>query len=256
MKHSFLYDCDALLIAGVLFLLMLAAIKAGYAMGLKKAKTEAEHSGILSSLLGLLALLLAFTFGMAGSRYETRKNNIVQEANDIGTALLRADIYPDSLKEKYRKDFVKYIDARIAYFESGHNDEKVSISIRQTAEISATLWNRTAQMAKNKDFLLQSNMMLPALNSMFDIASTTNAAYNSSVPESIVYLLLVFSIIISFYIGYSASLKQLLEPVFVFGFCLLTCVVIYITLDLDRPRRGIINLNDEVVLLESLKSNF
>ncbi|HMI06920.1 MAG TPA: hypothetical protein VK528_05190, partial [Flavobacterium sp.] len=87
-------------------------------------------------------------------------------------------------------------------------------------------------------------------------ASTTNAAYNSSVPESIVWLLLLFSVVISFYIGYSSGFKKQLEPFFVFGFCLLTSVVIYITLDLDRPRRGVISLQNEIVLLEDLKSNF
>lgn len=256
MKHSLLYDTDALIVVFVLFLLMLAAIKAGFAFGSKKAKPEGDHSGILSSLLGLLALLLAFTFGMSGARYESRKSNMIQEANDIGTAILRADIYPDSLKKLYREDFKKYVDARMRYFESGRDDAKIKASVIETGAISKRLWERTTQLAQNKDFLVQSNMMIPALNSMFDIASTTNVAYSASVPESIVYLLLIFSIVISFYIGYSSAAKQSLETVFVFGFCLLTCVVIYITLDLDRPRRGIINLQQEVVLLEDLKSNF
>lgn len=256
MKHSFLYDTDALIIVLVLFVLMFSAIKIGYRIGSQKAKPETDHSGILSALLGLLALLLAFTFGMAGSRYETRKGNMVQEANDIGTAILRSDIYPDSLKMAYKNDFQHYLDARIAYFSSVRDAAKIDAANKKAAEISTVLWKRTTKIAQNKDFLIQSNMMLPALNSMFDIATTTNAGYNSSVPESIVYLLLIFSVVISFYIGYSSGFKKQLEPFFVSGFCLLTCIVIFITLDLDRPRRGIINLQQEVVLLEELKSNF
>jgi hypothetical protein len=256
MNHSFLYDTDAVIIAIVLFLLMFIAIKTGFAIGSKKAVPEADHSGILSALLGLLALLLAFTFGMAGSRYEARKSNIIQETNDIGTAILRADMYPDSLKNLYKADLNAYLNSRISYFKSGRNEWKIKLSSRKTAETATILWKRTTKLAQNKDYFLQSNMMVPALNNMFDSASTTNAAYNSSVPESIIWLLLLFSVVISFYISYSSGFKKQLEPFFVFGFCLLTSVVIYITLDLDRPRRGVISLQNEIVLLKDLKSYF
>ncbi|GEP49992.1 hypothetical protein FNO01nite_06640 [Flavobacterium noncentrifugens] len=256
MKHSFLYDTDALIIVSALFVLMFAAIKTGYKISSGRSKPDSDHSGILSSLLGLLALLLAFTFGMSGSRYDSRKASLVQESNDIGTAILRANVYPDSIANFYKKDFNNYLNARIAYFESGRDEEKISASQKKTAAVSAILWKRTTDLAHQKDNLLPSNMMIPALNSMFDSATTVNAAYASSVPESIVYLLLIFSIVISFYIGYSSGFKKTLEPYFTFGFCFLTCVVIYITLDLDRPRRGIINLQNEIVLLRDLQTNF
>lgn len=98
-------------------------------------------------------------------------------------------------------------------------------------------------------------MMIPALNSMFDAATTANEAYNANVPEPIVYLLLFFSIIISFYIGYSSGFKKKIDRFYILGFCLLTSVVIYITLDLDRPRRGSINMQNEMFLFNDLKGN-
>jgi hypothetical protein len=256
MKHSFLYDADAWIIVVVLFVLMFSAEKFGYRIGLRKSKPDLDASGILSSLLGLLALLLAFTFSMAGSRYDQRKANMVQEANDIGTAILRSDVYPDTLATAFKKDFKNYLDARIAYFSSERDKTKIALTHKNAAEASGLLWHRATKMAKNKDFFIQSQMMLPALNDMFDSASATNASFISSVPESIVYLLLIFSIVISFYIGYSSGFKKQPEIFFVVGFCMLTCIVIFITLDLDRPRRGTINLINEVALLEGLKSNF
>lgn len=256
MKTSLLDDTAAWIIVAILFVLMFSAIKIGYRIGAKKSKPESDASGILSSLLGLLALLLAFTFGMAGTRYEARKANLVQEANDIGTAILRSDVYPDSLKTAFKKDFKNYLDARIMYFRAGRKDAKIDTAQQQAAESSHNLWQRATKLAQNKDFFIQSNMMLPALNNMFDIAAATNASYNFKVPVSIVYLLLIFSVVNSFYVGYNAGYKKQLELFFVFGFCLLTCLVIFITLDLDRPRRGFINLQNEVSLLEDLKSNF
>jgi hypothetical protein len=256
MRHSFLFDLDANYIVLILLFLMLIAIWIGFKTGINKEKANSNDSNILSSLLGLYALLLAFTFGMSGTRYENRKANLIEEANCIGTAILRADIYPDSIKKEFKADFKSYVNSRIAYFKSKKEEGRINASIKQTGELSTKLWNRASFYAKDKDYFIQSNMMLPALNEMFDINSKTNTVYNSSVPESIIYLLLIFSVIISFYLGYTSGFEKKLEKIYLFGFCILTCVVIYITLDLDRPRRGLIDLENEIVLLEELKANF
>lgn len=256
MKHSFIYDIPTWLIGILLFVFMYSAIRIGYRLGSRKPKPAADDTGMLSSLLGLLALLLAFTFGMAGTRYDTRKSNMVLEANEIGTAILRADVYPDSLSVLFRKDFENYLDARISFFIVGRDDAKVALAQKKASETSVLLWKRASTLAKNKDFFIQSNMMLPALNGMFDSAEATNASFRSSVPDSIVYLLLIFSIVISFYSGYSSGLRKQIESLFVIGFCLLTCFVIMITLDLDRPRRGTIDMKNEIILLEDIKSTF
>jgi hypothetical protein len=256
MKHTFLFDIDAIYIVLFLFFAMLITLIVGYKLGVKSKKISSDDSGILASLLGLFALLIAFTFGMAGSRFENRKANLIEESNCIGTAILRSDIYPDSVKTAFRQDFEKYLDARILYFKSDRDDTTIYVSLKNSTEAAEDLWKRASFYAKNKDYFLQSQLMMPALNSMFDITSTTDAVFNSSVPETIIYLLLSFSIIISFYIGFSSGFKKQIDKVFLFGFCFLTSIVIYTILDLDRPRRGVINLKKEIVLLEDLKVYF
>lgn len=252
MTHSFLNDLDALYISIILFFLMLTSIWAGYKIGLKKTKNDNKNSEISSSLLGLLALILGFTFAMAGSRYENRKNNLIDEANCIGTAILRSDIYPDSLKNEFKKDFETYVNSRKDYYLLEKDEEKLNNSLKQSAVVSGKLWNRAAFYAKDKDYFIQSNMMLPALNAMFDSASKSNMVLNSKVPETIVYLMLAFSIIISFFIGYNSGLEKKINTKFITGFCFLICIVIFITLDLDRPRRGLIKLDTEIRLLQKL----
>ena len=252
MTHSFLNDLDALYIAIILFFLMLTAIWIGYKIGLKKAQTDNKNAEISSSLLGLLALILGFTFAMAGSRYENRKNNLIDEANCIGTALLRSDIYPDSLKNEFKKDFKAYSNSRKDYYILENDEVKLTASLTQSAAISDKLWSRAAFYAKDKDYFIQSNMMLPALNEMFDSASKSNMVLISKVPETIVYLLLAFSVIISFFIGYNSGLEKKINTKFITGFCFLICIVIFITLDLDRPRRGLIKLDTEIFLMQKL----
>lgn len=252
MIHTFLYDLDAIFIIVILFFLMLASIWTGYKLGLKKTKTDNKNSEISSALLGLLALILGFTFAMAGSRYENRRENLIDEANCIGTAILRSDIYPDSLKNEFKKDFRLYLNSRKDYYLLDNNEAKLTASLKQSAAVSDRLWNRAAYYAKDKDYFIQSNMMLPALNQMFDSASKSNMVLNSKVPETIVYLLFAFSIVISFFIGYNSGLEKKINPKFITGFCFLICIVIFITLDLDRPRRGLIKLDTEISLMQQL----
>jgi hypothetical protein len=255
MTHSFLNDLDALYIVIILFILMLSSIWIGYKTGLKKTKKDNKNSEISSSLLGLLALILGFTFAMAGSRYENRRTNLIDEANCIGTAVLRSDIYPDSLKIEFQKDFNTYLNSRREYYLLENDEVKLKASLKKSAVASEKLWSRAAFYAKDKDYFIQSNMMLPALNAMFDSASKSNMVLNSKVPETIVYLLLAFSIIISFFIGYNSGLEKKIDTKFITGFCFLICIEIFITLDLDRPRRGLIKLDTEISLMQKLNQN-
>src|SRR4051812_8145040 len=108
MRHSILIDTDAFYICIILFFSMTLVLLVSYKLGERSKKVSTDDAGILGSMVGLFALLLAFSFGLAGSRFENRKNNLIKEANDIGTAILRSDIYPDSSKAAFRKDFEKY----------------------------------------------------------------------------------------------------------------------------------------------------
>lgn len=253
MKHSFLYDLDAIYLALFLFVAMLAIIIAGYRIGLKKADAGADHGTLLSSLLALLGLLLAFTFGMAGSRYDDRRNCIINESNAIGTALLRSDLYPDSLAREFKKEFKHYIDARIFFLEAGRNEEKVMLSLKSSTEAGNSLWKKAKEQSFPENQRTATMLMIPSLNDMFDSASLVNESFNITVPDSIVFLLLIFSAISSFFIGYNCGVKKGFDKLLITGFCVLTCVVIYIIFDLDRPRRGLIDNNYQVHLMKELK---
>ena len=105
---SAINQLDATFISLALFLLFIAVCRLGFLVKKKALEKgiEDKQSGLAAlegSLLGLLALLLAFTFGMSASRHDRRLSVIVEEANDIGTAILRADLYPDSMRKASEK---------------------------------------------------------------------------------------------------------------------------------------------------------
>lgn len=253
MKHSFLYDLNIIYLVSGLFVLMFAIIFAGYKIGLRKVNADTDNSTLLSALLALMGLLLAFTFGMSGSRYDERRNYIIAESNSIGTAILRADLYPDSISKKIRNDFRTYLDARIAFLEAGRNEEKVNSALKHATLASKDLWQTATEHSFSETYRTASLMMIPALNEVFDSASMVNESFHVTVPDSIIVLLLIFSAVSSFFIGYTCGIKKRFDKLLITGFCLLTCVVIYIILDLDRPRRGLIHNSPQIHLLKELK---
>jgi hypothetical protein len=246
MKESFIYRTDAFILCSILFSLMLLSIFLGFKFGRVRYSQDEESAGnntIVSALFGLLAFLLAVTFGMSGSRFDSRRDAIINESNAIGTAVLRADLYPDSLRATLRKNFKSYLNARIDYYEAGRDRGKMDeANIRADAQ-EKNLWQTAMGHARTSPDFLKTQPMIPALNDMFDNATICNTREKARVPDPMVILLMTLSIASAFYAGYISVGKGKLDWFIIVGFCLLTSLVIYITLDLDRPRRGLINLD-------------
>ena len=99
---------------------MILAVRIGIRLGKKKTAPDGEEDKTSSNLIGgifaLSAFLLAFTFSMSASRFEARRDVLVAEANNIGTAILRVDLYPDSMQQLLRPLFRDYVEERIAFY--------------------------------------------------------------------------------------------------------------------------------------------
>jgi hypothetical protein len=221
----------------------------------EKRKTVEENSigPLEGSLLGLLALLLSFTFSMSSTRYDKRIHIIIDEANAIGTAILRADLYPDSIRTAFRKDFKSYLETRIDFFNAGHDLPKINKTLEQSGAIQKSLWNRAALLGRDKENLHRTAQMIPALNAMIDIVTSRNAATVAKVPSLILYLLFMLCFVAAFMMGYSIGIKS--DLIILACFAATIVMTIYLIIDLDRPRRGIINMqdmNNEIVNLRNM----
>lgn len=258
MYVSSLNQAEAWVVSLLLFLFMFLATWIGKIVGstIRKNQKVKENITETSSLTGLLFFLLAFTFGMAGSRYDTRRSIVIEEANDIGTAILRSDLYSDSARVLFRNDFKDYVEARIQYYAVGANVEGILRADSLSQVISGKLWARATSLSKDPANLAATQQMIPALNSMIDIATTRIAGEKAKVPESIVYMLFALAIIIAFYSGYLGGLKGEIDWMIEIGFSLLVSLVVLFTLDLDRPRRGFVNLDAVNQTVIQLRSNF
>jgi hypothetical protein len=239
-----LYSIPAFLLALFLFI----GINLAYVLGLNvrnfrsKKDPAFEPTGLgplEGALLGLLSLLLAFTFNQSASDFATHRDLLVTESNAIETALWRADLYPDSLRLAFRKDFRDYIATRIAYYDA-RTDEELIRTVRKEAEaISSRIWRRATAVSQTSNESLRSSQMLPAINAVIDAEAKREDARRRHVPDPILWLLFILCVTGSFVVGY-ANRSRKMDWVVLASYSLMTVMTVYIILDLDRPRRGII----------------
>ena len=258
---SYLNEIDAWKISMILMFVTFALTVLGYKLGklkLRKQKVNAsaESSSSFGSLSGLLFLLLAFTFSMSVTRYDTRRQIIIEEANNISTAILRADLYEEKERLLFRNDFKQYVESRINYYKVGRDIEKTNLSNRQTQTISTNLWKRASRLSHNYSNTDATRQMIPALNAMFDITTTRSAAEKAKVPDSIIWLLFILACICSFYSGYLSTLKGSFDWLVEFIFCIMISVTILFIFDLDRPFRGFVTLDESNKTIIELRNCF
>jgi hypothetical protein len=197
-------------------------------------------NSLLGALFGLWGFILAFTFGNSSSRFDNVRNIMVDESNIIRNAILRADVFPDSIRVPLREDLRRYLDARISYYEDIKDSNKFAKAKEDAIQTGKSLWAITINASRQPNMTAATNNMFSTLTTMFDAASKRDAVLRSGVPELIVYMLFFLALVISFIGGFTTPVIKQKEWIVITGFILLACIIIYITLDLGRPMRGLI----------------
>jgi hypothetical protein len=205
------------------------------------------------ALLGLLALLLSFTFGMANSRHDNRYQALVHEANCIGTVILRSDLLPDSLRSGFKAACGRYLQSRIDLFEAGIDPGKNETADRKSSLYGDLLWKSATALAKSENVIIRNagSLVVPSLNDMFDAATSRKGAWQATIPESILWLLFLLCLASAFIVGYGGRSK--ISWVMVLGFAVMVSVTVFAILDLDRPHRGLIKLDKAEEMMVALR---
>lgn len=241
MPETFLYNINAEYLVLFIMISMFLLFKFGRNLH-KHNKANIQDMGPLTGFLfALLGLMLAFTFGMAGSRFDTRRGLVVQAANHMHEAILRSDLYrEDSVRKAFKADLKDYVQTRVNWFDAKRNPAQVEEAKNETNRIFNKIWTRAAILARDPENMVASQQMIPVLNAMIEVAVTREAATKAIVPEPVLYLLFIMIMITSLMAGYNTSIEKQFNYVAVIGFIVLVGCVVYIILDLDRPRRGLI----------------
>jgi len=226
----------------------LLAAKGGFLLGARVRASAgsgevAELGTTVGGLLGLLGLLLAFTFGMAGERFDRRKTLVIEEANAIGTAWLRTDLIQEPQRTLARDALREYTRARLEAANVSKRDEALARSER----LQVTMWSITAAAATASPTATVA-LFVAAVNEVIDMhARRVAAAMRNPIPPVIFATLYAVAILVLGALGYARGLTGDRSTVATAILTLVLSVVIILILDLDRPYEGLLTVSQQAM---------
>jgi len=241
-----------------LFVVLPGSCQLGYWVGRRVAarKDESERSHAVAwqaTLLALAGLLIGFTFSMAQTRYDARKEIVLGEANAIGTAYLRTRLLDDAPGGALRALLRRYVDARLAFVEAGGDRARIEELLRQSSALADQIWTRVSA-AGRADPTPQTALLVSATNEMLDAGEAHVAALENPLPATVFLVLLLVTAVAIGAVGYACGLEGKRHALGMLVAPLLLAVVIALVFDLAHPRLGIIRVNDPI--LARLKQSF
>lgn len=249
-----MYDQNSLLISVILFVSMLLAIEAGYRLGRRAEQRTDESSrahvgAIQASLLGVLALLLGFTFSLSLQRYDTRSQAVVDEANAIGTTYLRAQLLQDSIRGEVLTLMRRYVDLRVqAGSVSLDREAQRQALIARTNKVLDDLWGYARRAADEDGRAVTAGLFIQALNELIDSYGRRDAALGRHVPELVLFLLYGTFLMTGGVVGFAAGVAGHRASIVTYILVILIVVLTFIIVDLDRPRRGLIQVSQSSLI--------
>lgn len=251
-EEDLLYRVPEWAIAVGLLALLLAAIELGRRYGQRdhdRFGTPEEDSASLSGAsLGLLALLLAFTYSVASNHFDLRKQLLLKESNEIGTAYLRTDFSPQPQRGELQELLRAYTDLRVGFSDSGLDPARYAEMLRESDRLHAEIWSSAQRSLAGRTPTPVDALLFNSLNGVIDVHAERLRAQRDHVPEAVLFLLIVVAVASVGMLGYAAGRKgdrrqwlRALLPVMIVA-------VITLIIDLDRPRSGFIHVSQQPLL--------
>ncbi len=241
------------LTAFALFFGMLCFTAAGRRIGRIRLnrKTQEESFAVLEGgVFGLMGLLIALTFSISASRLEARRQVVVDEANAIGTAWLRIALLPEARQGAMRQYFRQYVDTRIAFHRDIADLHAATAALVLTNSLQNEIWSHAVTDCAEIPSVAGTMLFLPALNSMIDLTTSGTMMAKNHLPWVIRALLVLAPLLCAFMAGIESAprAQRVWMPAILFA--LMLSLTVYVVLDLDYPRVGLIRINpvDEALM--------
>lgn len=216
-----------------------------------KEEERNDYGIVLGATLTLLGLLIGFTFSMAVSRYDQRKNYEEAEANAIGTEYVRADLLPAKDSSRVRELLRKYADLRILFYTT-RDQQRIAKINADTAELQNELWSSVQPAAAAQPTPVIA-LAVSGMNDVLNSQGYTQAAWWNRIPLAAWVLMVAIAVCCNLLIGYSAHRKDwrifLIVPVAV-------SIAFFLISDIDSPRGGTIRVAPQnlVSLSQSIRT--
>jgi hypothetical protein len=224
------------------------AWRMGFAHRRQGRKKDKHESSVPSAVLALLGLLLGFSFALAVSRNDARRDLVVREANSIGATARRANLLPEPQAANVLRLLREYVPLRIEAHREAQFSERFASLRKRNAELHRRLWDEAVAAAARQPTPITASF-LTSLNETIDLEASRVAARRNHVPGAVWLLLFCvagWGVWLTSYEAAVTGRQSILER---YLFPLLIVIVIALITDIDTPRGGLIAL-DERPLLE------
>jgi hypothetical protein len=250
MPYTTALDALPLPVAFLLIVvLVLLSIEGGFRLGLYRRKRseqekDAPVGAMVGSTLGLLAFMLAFTFGMAASRFDTRKALVLEEANAIGTTYLRAAMLPEG-GDAVRGLLRDYVDQRLAAVKGG---DPVN-ALKESEALQSKLWALAVTAGQQQPNSIVVGLFVESLNDVIDLhAKRVIAGLRNRIPGTIWVSLFVIAALSLGAMGYHSGLAGPTRSLALLAVAFAFSAVIGLVVDLDRPQEGALTVSQQPLI--------
>jgi hypothetical protein len=246
-------------LVGTIGVVILILIDSGFRLGKRRfssgePEATAAVGTIVGSILGLLAFMLAFTFGLAASRFEVRRQMVVEEANAIGTTFLRAGFLAESQSKHVRSLLREYVASRLEVTRTGD----VDLALKRADQLHLELWKEAEALGAGPGATILDSLFIQALNQTIDVhAIRVLVGLRNRLPMALWLVLFLLTALSMLGVGYHEALTRSKRSpatlLLVLGFLAVLALII----DLDRPMEGYLSVSQEAMLnLQSMIENF
>ena len=244
---GFFYTTPSWAIGCALLALLWLATKVGFHLGVRaRAQQQAGDSvniGLVhGAILGLLSLLLAFTYSFVAGRHNVRQALIVREANAIGTAFLRSGLLPETPRRDLQALLRQYLDSRILSEEVAAEPSKVAAAIQRSEQLQAALWPTASRDIAGRLPTVLDSLVFQALNEVIDVHTERLAAAEYRLPSVILWLLCALALTGLALTGFGSGLHGRRSTYGTGALAVLVMAVILSIIALDSPQQRFIRL--------------
>jgi hypothetical protein len=229
--------------------LLLAASEAGRFIGMRASGRGGDDVSTLEgAILGLLALMIGFTFAMTLSRFEARRDAVLAEANAIGTTALRARLLPSPHNIEINKLLREYVKVRLDIRQRVASATELNAAIVRSSEIHEALWQQTKLVAGKDNSVVPTGLFIQALNELIDDHSKRLEAFRNRVPDIVFVALYGVALVACALVGYGNGLETHRVRLPFYTSALLIAAVILLIQDLDSPTAGFIKTSQQPMI--------
>jgi len=233
-------------------LVFVSAVEAGFRIGRfgharqREEGQKTQVAPIMVASLGLLAFFLAFTFSMAGSRFDARKKLVLEETNAVETAYLRSQLLPEPHRTEFQDLLRKYVDVRVQVRSA--NMETIQQLVAKSEELHGLLWSRLATFVEKSPPSAVTGLFVRSLNDIIDLhQKRVTAGLRNRIPASIFFTLYVVAFLSMGMMGYHAGLAG--KRSLIANLLLITAfaAVLLLITDLDRPEQKVFGVSQQTM---------